>query len=77
MTKTVLLTGGNGFIARSLKESLLEYNILCLSKEQLNLLDAESVYNSIKSNSVDIVIHCGTYDAAPEFSNKDPNSLLD
>jgi len=77
LTKTVLLTGGNGFIARSLNESLLEYNVLCLSKEQLNLLDAESVQKSIQANSVDVVIHCATYDAAPEFSTKDPNKVLE
>ena len=41
----VLITGGNGFIAKEIHKYLKdEYEIHCLSKEQLNLLDKESIH---------------------------------
>ena len=41
----ILITGGNGFIAKEINKYLKhEYEIHCLSKEQLNLLDKESIY---------------------------------
>lgn len=40
----ILITGGNGFIAKEIHKYLgNEYDIHCLSKEQLNLLDKESI----------------------------------
>lgn len=41
----ILITGGNGFIAKEIYKYLQgNYEIHCLSKEQLNLLDKESIY---------------------------------
>lgn len=43
--KTILLTGGNGFIGRNIRESFLmeKYNILFPSSRELNLSDENSV----------------------------------
>ena len=46
-------------------------------RQKLDLLDSEKVFNYIKKNHFDIVIHGATYDAAPEFSKKDPNAVLE
>jgi GDP-L-fucose synthase len=74
----VLITGGNGFIARSLAESLSdEHDIVSCNRQQLNLLDAPQVSDCIKSNHFDVVIHTATYDAAPAFSKKDPARVLE
>ena len=41
----ILITGGNGFIAKEIHKYLgNEYDIHCLGKEQLNLLDKESIH---------------------------------
>jgi len=41
----ILITGGNGFVAKEIHKYLKdEYEIHCLSKEKLNLLDKESIY---------------------------------
>jgi UDP-glucose 4-epimerase len=78
VTKKVLITGGNGFIAKSLHESLENsYTIDRCDRSKLDLLDSDKVFQYLKTSNFDIVIHGATYDAAPEFSTKDPNAVLE
>ena len=74
----MLITGGAGFIARSLFEQLNnEHIVSSLNKKDLNLLDSLKVFNYIKDNQFDVVIHTATYDAAPKHSTKDPSKVLE
>lgn len=74
----VLITGGNGFIARNLEEQLKdEYRLVSLNSQKLNLLDTQKISRYLKSNLFDIVIHTATYDAAPKHSTKDPTKVLE
>lgn len=74
----ILITGGNGFIARNLSEQLNDkYSSVVLSRKELDLLDSLKVFDYIKSNKFDVVIHGATYDAAPKHSTKDPAKVLE
>ena len=74
----ILITGGSGFIARNLFEQLNnEYTVLSLNSKELNLLDSSKVFDCIKSNKFDVIIHTATYDAAPKHSTKDPSKVLE
>lgn len=74
----ILITGGNGFIAKSLNEAFKnKYDVTILSRQELNLFDSEKVFEVIQKNKFDVIIHCATYDAAPEFSTKDPSKVLE
>ncbi len=74
----ILITGGNGFIARNLVEQLnKEYDITALTSKELNLLDSIHVFDYIKTNKFDVVIHTATYDAAPKHSTKDQSKVLE
>ncbi|MBU4210238.1 NAD(P)-dependent oxidoreductase [Patescibacteria group bacterium] len=74
----VLITGGTGFIARNLFEQLKDkYNVICLGRKKLNLLNFGRVLAYIKSNRFDVVIHTATYDVAPKHSVKDPSKVLE
>ena len=78
MTKNILITGGDGFIAKSLNNYLYKkYNISLCNRKELNLLDSSNVFNYIKKNNFDVIIHTGNYDAGPTFSIKDPNKVLE
>lgn len=69
----ILITGGNGFIAKHLFEQLSsEYTLLSCNSKELNLLDSLTVCDYIKCNRFDAIIHTATYDAAPKHSTKDP-----
>ena len=78
MSAQILITGANGFIAKSLNESLSHhYEIDMCDRQKLDLLDADKVFSYIKKHHFDVVIHGATYDAAPEFSSKDPKAVLE
>ena len=73
----ILITGGNGFIARSLKEAILDEEVVCCSRQELDLLDAPSIFQYLNKHQFDVVIHAATYDAAPACSTKDPKMVLE
>ena len=80
----ILITGGNGFIARSLYESFtncyffpLERSIVAPTRQELDLLDHEKVRDYLNKGEFDVVIHSATYDAVPSFSHKSPSNVLD
>ena len=84
MTKKILITGGSGFIAKSLYEYLsnvyfspLENNVIATTRQQLDLLDSDSVSAFLEQNKFDVVIHSATYDAVPRFTTKDSGLVLE
>jgi len=78
MSRKILITGGSGFIARSLSEQLNnEYIILSRDRNELNLLDSSKVFDYIKGNQFDVIIHTATYAVPPKYSTKDPLKILE
>jgi len=52
----ILITGGNGYIATSLKENL-KYNITSITRNNFDLIDSNLTNNWFSKNKYDIVIH--------------------
>lgn len=74
----ILVTGGNGFIARHVAARLApEHAVDRLGRDALDLLDAERVADHLRAKRYDAVIHAATYDAAPAHSTKDPAKVLE
>lgn len=74
----LLITGGEGFIARNLHQQLSDdNNIVSCSSSELDLLDSNKVIDFIKDGKFDVVIHTATYDPAPKYSTKDPAKVLE
>ena len=74
----ILITGANGFIGRSLSEALrTEFSIVSANRNVLDLMDSDKVTIYLKESRFDVVIHTATYDAAPSFSTKDPQKVLE
>lgn len=73
----ILLTGGKGFVGNFLLQNLSEkYEILAPTRQELNLLDLDSVNAWFNSNKVDAVIHCALTGREVLFST-DPVYLSD
>jgi len=68
----ILITGSTGFIGRNLKEYFQErYDDLhCPKRLDLNLLDAQAVYDYIIPKHFDVVIHCAVTLASVEQNLK-------
>jgi GDP-L-fucose synthase len=74
----ILITGGAGFIARNLFEQLNnEYTVISSTRQELDLLNSKQVFDFIRNNKFDVVIHTANYDAAPKHSTKDPLKVLE
>jgi GDP-L-fucose synthase len=60
MKKSVLLTGGSGFIGRNVRESYLsdEYDVFAPTRAELDLADTANVDNFFGDKTFDTVIHC-------------------
>lgn len=57
----ILITGGNGYIAKSITNRLWEkYHILSPGREELDLLDSKSVDSFFEGKHFDVVIHTAT-----------------
>ncbi len=75
--KKILITGGNGFIAKNLFEQLKDdYEWVLIDIMELDLLDETKVRDYLKANYFDVIIHAATYDAAPAHSPNDPTKVF-
>jgi GDP-L-fucose synthase len=76
MIKTVLLTGGSGFIGKNIKESFCvnKYKLLTPTSKELDLTNDSSVDEYFKRYKMDVVIHCA---CKPGHRNaKDPDGVF-
>lgn len=54
----ILVTGGNGNIAKMVKRNLSHnYNIVCLGRNDLNVLNLNEIENYLNKHSFDILVH--------------------
>ena len=57
----LLITGGNGYIAKSLYNSFKEkYNITIITRHDFDLTNFQLMSNFFKENYFDVVIHCAS-----------------
>ncbi len=76
MKKTLLVTGGSGFIGRNLVEQLADvYDVIAPSSSELNLLSKKSVDDFFKANKIHTVIHAATHNAT-HVSDKDLSQVF-
>ena len=54
----ILITGGNGFLAKNIKKHLTKYDITSISRNDFDLRDSSAVNKFFENKYFDIVIHC-------------------
>ncbi len=67
--KTILISGGDGKFARSLKNIKNKYRILTPNKKQLNILYQNSINNYLSRNKIDYFIHAAAF-STPMIKHK-------
>jgi len=72
----ILITGGDGFIGKNLKEQLRgKYVIYAPSHAELDLLDEQAVADYLKKNCFDVIIHCAWI--AERDTSRDTKKVLE
>ena len=66
--KTILLTGGSGFLGKSILNSYLKdkYDVLAPTHQELNLMDFNSTADYVFDTCPDIIIHAATLGDTPD-----------
>jgi len=75
MCKKILITGGNGFVAKHCEEYFKDrYIVYAPTKYELDVTSLKNLRQwFVWNNNIDYVIHAATYDADPTFSDKARN----
>lgn len=73
----ILITGGNGFIARNLAEELSDYDLVISTRKDTDLYDSKATKKLLMKTRPYAVIHTANCDAEPEFSKWDVTDVLD
>lgn len=72
----VLVTGARGFVGGFISRSLSRHTVITPTRQELDLMNLESVNNWFEQNEVDAVIHCALTGREDLFST-DPVYLSD
>jgi GDP-L-fucose synthase len=75
--KTVMLTGGRGFLGRSLQPLLREkYNLLAPTSQDCNLMNYAEVNAYLKENPVDAIIHSAAFYGGIGINQTEPANIF-
>jgi len=78
MKTKILVTGGQGIIARHIKEKLgNKYDVLNPGRSELDLLNSSEIESYLRSNKPNTIIHTANYDAVAKTSTKDKSLVLE
>ncbi|MES2499187.1 MAG: dTDP-4-dehydrorhamnose reductase [Pseudomonadota bacterium] len=61
--KKILLTGVNGQVGHALQKKLIQYEVIALNREQLNLSDTDAIRRTVQMIKPDLIINPAAYTA--------------
>ncbi len=74
--RKILITGGNGFIGRNLKEKMQgKYSLFAPSHKELDILDYNHLFRYVVDNKIDVIIHSAVH--VPRFNGYEHEMLND
>jgi GDP-L-fucose synthase len=72
----ILITGGNGFVARNLIKGLQEHELTIITRSEFDLRDTDAVNKFFENKSFDYVLHTAT-SGGSRLKSDDSDVLLD
>ena len=77
MKPKIIVTGGDGRFAQTLKKYNTSLNLMFLSKKQCNILSTKSLSVAIKKYKPKIILHCAGLSRPMNIHEKDINKSID
>ena len=75
--KKIIITGGEGRFAKTLKKNFIGKNIYYLSKKEFNILNFKSMENMIKKIKPKIIIHLAALSSPTSVHNDNISKSID
>ena len=75
--KKIIITGGEGRFAKTLKKNFIGKNIYYLSKKEFNILNFKSMENRIKKIKPKIIIHLAALSSPTSVHNDNISKSID
>jgi dTDP-4-dehydrorhamnose reductase len=57
----ILITGGKGQLGTALQQTLIEHEVVALSREALDITEKEAVFTAVSTHAPHLIIHCAAY----------------
>jgi len=73
----ILATGGNGGFMKSFKKVATEFDVICLGKDELNVLNFNQILEQIKIHKPDIFLHSGALTKPMQLHVENPILSID
>ena len=77
MKKKILVTGGNGRFASTLKKYNTDLNLVFRSKKELNILDPKSIKKNLQKIKPKILLHCASLSRPMNIHEKNIQKSID
>ena len=77
MKKKILVTGGDGRFASTLKRLNKNLNLIFCSKKELNILDPKSIKKNLKRIKPKIILHCASLSRPMNIHEKNIQKSID
>ncbi len=74
MKKKVLITGAGGMLGKQLLTTLNDFEVIPLTREQLDITCTATVHRVFKKHQPDYVINCAAYTAVDQAENEPVNA---
>tara|TARA_B100000700_G_C15033628_1_gene851715 strand:- start:31 stop:777 length:747 start_codon:yes stop_codon:yes gene_type:complete len=59
--RRILVTGGNGVLAQEIKKTKSNYEILCISKKEMDVCNLDEINSSLDKYKPNYIIHAGAF----------------
>ena len=77
MKKKLLISGGFGLLAREIERVNSKFEIILLSKQDMDVRNREQIREKINIHKPDIFIHCGAFTQPTKDHEKYPDKSID
>ena len=74
--KKILISGGRGSLAQEIERQNVDFDLVLLSKEEMDITDINQVQSQIMIHKPDVILHCAAMTHPMESHNENPKKSI-